>query len=47
MLGKIQIVEQLLGQEETSTELLKVKPLEELQLMFNSLQQSLRNRTVN
>ena len=45
LLGKIQMIEQLLGHEETSTEILKVKPLEDLQLMLNSLQQSLRKRT--
>jgi len=45
LIGKIQMIEQLLGHEETSTEILKVKPLEDLQLMLNSLQQSLRKRT--
>ena len=44
-IGKIQLIEQLLGQEESKTEILKVKPLEDLQLMLNSLQQSLPKRT--
>ena len=46
LIGKIHRSEQLLGQEETSTEILKVKPLEDLQLMLNSLQQCLQKRTV-
>jgi len=44
LIGKIQLIEQLLGDEETSTELLQHKSLADLQKILDVLQQSLRKQ---